>query len=123
MKAPAHHAVMRFVELQGAGGLNVRSASQIARTALRYEADIRIAWNSRSASATSVIELLALGAPLGSPLRAVAIGRQSYEVLVALQDLVTNTIRSGTEASVPLVPQTVPITNAHRAAARNERGI
>lgn len=123
MKAPARHAVMRFVELQGAGGFDVRSASQIARTALRYEADIRIAWNNRSANATSVIDLLALGAPLGSSLRAVAIGRQSCEVLVALRELVTNTIRSRTEASVSLAPQTVAITNAHRAAAHNERDI
>jgi phosphotransferase system HPr (HPr) family protein len=76
------------VTLPGGIDLHARPAAQFVRTAVGFSADIAIAVNGREANAKSLLDVLALGARGGTPLRLTASGEDAPLALVALSDCV-----------------------------------
>jgi phosphotransferase system HPr (HPr) family protein len=76
------------VTLPGSVDLHARPAAQFVRTAVGFSADIAIAVDGREANAKSLLDVLALGARGGTPLRLTASGDDAPLALVALRDCV-----------------------------------
>jgi phosphotransferase system HPr (HPr) family protein len=76
------------VTLPGGVDLHARPAAQFVRTAVGFSADIAIAVDGREANAKSLLDVLALGARGGTPLRLTASGNDAPLALVALRDCV-----------------------------------
>jgi phosphotransferase system HPr (HPr) family protein len=76
------------VTLPGGIDLHARPAAQFVRTAVGFSADIAIAVDGREANAKSLLDVLALGARGGTPLRLTASGDDGPLALVALSDCV-----------------------------------
>ena len=72
------------VTLPGGVDLHARPAAQFVRTAVGFSADIAIAVDGREANAKSLLDVLALGATAGTPLRLVASGQDAAVALDAL---------------------------------------
>ncbi|MDO5435079.1 MAG: HPr family phosphocarrier protein [Clostridia bacterium] len=65
-------------------GIHARPAGQLVRLAQQFDSVIRFSANSKTASAGSVTELMALGAGKGSMLKVTAEGRDSEDALNAI---------------------------------------
>ena len=68
--------------------LHARPAAQFVRTAVAFTSQIAVAVNGREANAKSLLDVLALGAEGGTPLRLTARGDDAPLALDALRDLV-----------------------------------
>ncbi|MFC5215350.1 HPr family phosphocarrier protein [Streptomyces coerulescens] len=71
--------------------LHARPAGRIATAAARFTGVVRIEHEGRSASATSVLALMALGARAGSSVHLVAEGPDATEATEALSEILTTT--------------------------------
>lgn len=69
-------------------GLHARPSTQIATTASRFQADIRIVKDGQEVDAKSVLELLMLAAECGSELVITAEGDDAREAAAAIAKLV-----------------------------------
>lgn len=69
-------------------GLHARPSTQIATTASRFQADIRIVKDGQEVDAKSVLELLMLAAECGSELVITADGDDAQEAAAAIAKLV-----------------------------------
>ena len=76
------------VTLPSSVDLHARPAAQFVRTAVGFSADIAIAVDGRKANAKSLLDVLALGARGGTPLRLTASGDDAPLALVALRDCI-----------------------------------
>jgi phosphotransferase system HPr (HPr) family protein len=81
---PASSEVERDVTLPVGVDLHARPAAQLVRMAAGFSAEITIAANGREANAKSLLDVLALGATAGTPLRLVASGQDAAVALDAL---------------------------------------
>lgn len=88
---PLHQDVVLVNEL----GLHARSAVQIARIARQAKGRVWILRGGERADATSVLDLLALACPQGSPLRISIEHPADRPVLEALARLVENGFEEG----------------------------
>ncbi|HEX2130132.1 MAG TPA: dihydroxyacetone kinase phosphoryl donor subunit DhaM [Actinophytocola sp.] len=84
--APAAGAEIR-VRLTNEIGLHARPAALTARTLSELDASVTVRFGDRSADATSVLALMALGARGGDEVTVSAAGRQADEALRAFADL------------------------------------
>jgi phosphotransferase system HPr (HPr) family protein len=64
--------------------LHARPAADFVRTAMRFQADLRVASGEREADAKSLLSVLALGAKAGTELRLSASGDDAAAALEAL---------------------------------------
>jgi phosphotransferase system HPr (HPr) family protein len=69
--------------------LHARPAGRIATAAPRFTSTVRVEYEGRSALATSVLSLMALGARAGSPVRLVAEGPDAAEATSVLSRILT----------------------------------
>ena len=76
------------VTLPSSVDLHARPAAQFVRTAVGFSADIAIAVDGREANAKSLLDVLALGARGGTPLRLTASGDDAPLALVALRECI-----------------------------------
>lgn len=71
-------------------GLHLRLASRFARTASRFDSDVRVAFGERTADGKSVIDLLTLAAGRGAWLDLKASGADACRAVEALAELVAS---------------------------------
>ena len=117
-------------------GLHARPAARLVEIARGFDAEVRVAKgpDGRSVSATSLTNVVALGARFGDTLLLSAAGRQAREAIEALQALADKGFGDGLADQAPVRSRagpgsvaaagsvTAPRTGAgHRAAARAER--
>jgi phosphotransferase system HPr (HPr) family protein len=84
---PGHRA-SREVEISNASGFHLRAASQFARLAQQFRADVRVARDGRQADGRSIIDLTTLAAECGARLEMEANGPDAEAALDALSRLV-----------------------------------
>jgi phosphocarrier protein HPr len=70
--------------------LHARPAADFVRTAMGFEAAIKVGVNGREADAKSLLSVLALGAKAGTPLRLRADGEDASPALEALAGCVAS---------------------------------
>jgi phosphotransferase system HPr (HPr) family protein len=82
--------ISRVVVVRNKQGLHARPADQFARLAAKFDAKVVLIRDSRRVPATSIIELLTLGATQGTQLTLEAEGSAAQEAVDALANLVEN---------------------------------
>jgi phosphotransferase system HPr (HPr) family protein len=85
---PASYEAERVVTLPAGIDLHARPAAQLVRTAVGFSAQITVAVDGREANAKSLLDVLALGATAGTPLRLAASGQDADVALDALDQCV-----------------------------------
>ena len=85
---PASSEAERVVTLPAGIDLHARPAAQLVRTAVGFSAQITVAVDGREANAKSLLDVLALGATAGTPLRMAASGQDADVALDALDQCV-----------------------------------
>jgi phosphotransferase system HPr (HPr) family protein len=85
---PASSEAERVVTLPAGIDLHARPAAQLVRTAVGFSAQITVAVDGREANAKSLLDVLALGATAGTPLRLAASGQDADVALDALDQCV-----------------------------------
>jgi len=80
--------IQRSTVLQNGTGLHARPAAQFVKVAAQYPCTITVGYGEKSASAKSIIALMALGAKEGATLIISAHGEQSEAAVTALCALV-----------------------------------
>ncbi len=68
-------------------GLHARAAAQLVRMATEYPCDIRLEKDGQVSDAKSVMEVLMLGAPVGTSIKVSADGEKEEEALSAIVSL------------------------------------
>jgi phosphocarrier protein len=71
-------------------GLHARASRKLAELALAYEARVVVRREGEEADATSLMDLMMLGAGVGSDIEVVAEGPQAAEALEAIAQLVAD---------------------------------
>ena len=104
------------LEVRNAIGLHARPAARFVETVRRFDADVRVAKspNGRPVKATSLTNVVALGARFGDSLAVTASGPQADDVLLALAQLADEGFGDGISAA-PSAPR--PVTDAPPAPA------
>ncbi len=82
--------ISREIEIRNEQGLHARPAELFVRLARKFESKIELIKEDRRVDATSIIDLLTLGATQGTKLVLVAEGGDAQEAVEALADLVEN---------------------------------
>jgi phosphotransferase system HPr (HPr) family protein len=80
----------RKVTLPQDVALHARPAADFVRTAMRFDASIRVGVDGRDADAKSLLSVLALGAKGGTPLRLRADGEDAASALDALSGCIAS---------------------------------
>ena len=92
-------AFTRIVTVTNPHGLHARPANVIVKTVRKYDAQVAIQNGSQIVDATSIFDLMSLGATQGTELLLSAKGRQAQEVLDALPSNFTPSSRLTTRTS------------------------
>jgi phosphotransferase system HPr (HPr) family protein len=82
--------ISRVVVIRNKQGLHARPADRFVRLATTFAAKIEIVCDDRRVAATSIMDLLTLGAAQGTQLTLVAEGQEAQQAIEALADLVEN---------------------------------
>lgn len=80
-----NNAAEANVEITNRLGLHVRTATIVAKTALRFLSNIWILSGAKTASARSVVEMTSLGAGIGTQLKIKAKGPDAEDALRAIR--------------------------------------
>ncbi len=88
----AHSRTLLIVNQRG---LHARASRKLAELALAYEARITVKREDEAADATSLMDLMMLGAGVGSEIEVVAEGLQAAEALDAIARLVADKFGEG----------------------------
>ncbi len=104
------------LEVRNAIGLHARPAARFVETVRRFDADVRVAKspNGPPVKATSLTNVVALGARFGDSLVVTASGPQADDALLALAQLADEGFGDGISAT-PSAPR--PVTDARPAPA------
>ena len=70
-------------------GLHARPAALLVRTVGQYQAQVRLEYGSKRASARSILQLLSLGVRLGSEVTVIAEGIDAVDALAAALAVLT----------------------------------
>ncbi|MBU6371147.1 MAG: HPr family phosphocarrier protein [Alphaproteobacteria bacterium] len=92
MSGAGHRRVLTIVNQRG---LHARASRKLAELALKYEARITVRREDDSADATSLMDLMMLGAGIGSDIEVIAEGAQAEEALEAIAALVIDKFGEG----------------------------
>lgn len=115
--------------LNNPSGLHARPASLFVQTAARFQAAIQVLVNGREADATSIMEVLSLGARQADTLTLRARGPEAEAALEALSELArANFYETSSEAPAPAPPSSVDTTiqepaNVPQTPAEPWRGV
>src|SRR3954470_13527691 len=82
--------ISRVIVIRNKQGLHARPADKFVRLAMKFDAKIEIIRDGRRVAATSIIDLLTLGATQGTQLTLEAEGPAAQQAVDALADLVEN---------------------------------
>lgn len=85
----------RTLTIVNVRGLHARASRKLAETALRYEAQIVVRREGEEADATSLMDLMMLGAGIGSEIEVEASGPQAAEAVEAIAALVADKFGEG----------------------------
>lgn len=88
-------ALRRTMAIVNQRGLHARASRKLAELALAYEATIRVRREDEEADATSLMDLMMLGAGLGSEIEVIAEGPQAQTALDAIERLVAEKFGEG----------------------------
>jgi phosphocarrier protein len=80
----------RVIEIVNQRGLHARASRKLAELALVFDAEIVVRKDEDSADATSLMDLMMLGAGLGAEIEVEAEGPQAEEAIEAIAALVAN---------------------------------
>ena len=69
-------------------GLHARAATQLAKLAMRFEAEITLIQDGKTASATSVLGLMMLESSQGKEVTVVSEGKDAEQALDAVETLI-----------------------------------
>ena len=114
---PAH--AQTVLEIRNAIGLHARPAARFVETVRRFDADVRVAKapDGRPVKATSLTNVVALGARFGDTLAVSASGPEADEALLALAQLADEGFGDGVaRGSPPAAPPAAPPRAAAPAA-------
>jgi phosphoenolpyruvate-protein phosphotransferase/dihydroxyacetone kinase phosphotransfer subunit len=105
------------LEVRNAIGIHARPAARFVETVRRFDADVRVAKapDGQPVKATSLTNVVALGARFGDRLLVTAAGPQADDVLLALAQLADEGFGDGIAASAPLA-RTASTSTAHPTA-------
>ncbi len=111
--SPATADAQATLEVRNAIGLHARPAARFVETVRRFDADVRVAKspNGQPVKATSLTNVVALGARFGDSLMVTASGPQADDALLALAQLADEGFGDGIAAGAP----TPATTNSSRA--------
>jgi phosphocarrier protein len=76
-------------------GLHARASRKLAELALAYDATIRVRREDEEADATSLMDLMMLGAGIGTEIEVIAEGPQAETALNAIERLVADKFGEG----------------------------
>lgn len=79
-----------MIEIVNQRGLHARASRKLAELALVFDAEIVVRKDEDSADATSLMDLMMLGAGLGAEIEVEAEGPQAEEAIEAIAALVAN---------------------------------
>lgn len=85
----------RVLTIVNQRGLHARASRKLAELALKYEARITVRREDDSADATSLMDLMMLGAGIGSEIEVLAEGTQADDALEAIAALVADKFGEG----------------------------
>ncbi|MBL8559105.1 MAG: HPr family phosphocarrier protein [Hyphomonadaceae bacterium] len=88
-------ALRRTMPIVNQRGLHARASRKLAELALAYEATIRVRREDEEADATSLMDLMMLGAGIGSQIEVIAEGPQAETALDAIERLVADRFGEG----------------------------
>jgi len=88
MSDPPH--VQAQLTLTNKLGLHARAAAVFVRALTGLNAKVTVGWEGRSVNGRSVLELMTLGAPLGSTIEIQVSGAEAEAALAALTKVVEN---------------------------------
>lgn len=83
-------AARRTVEIVNMRGLHARASRKMAELALTFQSRITVRKDDDEADATSLMDLMMLGAGIGSEIEIEAAGERAAEALAALTALVAD---------------------------------
>jgi phosphoenolpyruvate-protein phosphotransferase/dihydroxyacetone kinase phosphotransfer subunit len=110
--------VQASLQVRNAIGLHARPAARFVETARAFEADVRVAKAPDGAPvrATSLTNVIALGARFGDTLLVSASGPQAHEAIAALETLSDDGFGDGIASGAPppssVLPAQAPVTTA-----------
>jgi phosphocarrier protein HPr len=82
--------VRRILEIVNQRGLHARASRRLAELALTFDAQIVVSRDGEAADATSLMDLMMLGAGIGSEIEVEAQGAQAEAAVAAIAELVAN---------------------------------
>ncbi|MDX2234076.1 MAG: HPr family phosphocarrier protein [Hyphomonadaceae bacterium] len=88
-------ALSRTLLIVNQRGLHARASRKLAELALAYEARVTVKRDGEAADATSLMDLMMLGAGVGSEIEVEAEGVQAAEALDAIARLVADRFGEG----------------------------
>ena len=102
------------LEVRNAIGLHARPAARFVETVRRFDADVRVAKspNGQPVKATSLTNVVGLGARFGDTLNVSASGPQADDVLLALAQLADQGFGDGVAASAPPARPVAPVSSS-----------
>jgi phosphocarrier protein len=71
-------------------GFHARAAAKFVNTASRYESDVYLICNERRADGKSIMSIMMLAAPQGTPIDLEVEGKDEQEVMNVLVNLINN---------------------------------
>jgi phosphoenolpyruvate-protein phosphotransferase/dihydroxyacetone kinase phosphotransfer subunit len=102
------------LEVRNAIGLHARPAARFVETVRRFDAEVRVAKgpNGQPVKATSLTNVVGLGARYGDTLSVSASGPQADDVLLALAQLADQGFGDGVAASAPPARPVAPVSSS-----------
>ena len=91
----APRAVERDVTIAYEAGLHLRAAGRFVDTASKFRSDITVKLGNRKVDGKSIIDMLTLGATMGTELRIRAEGGDAVEAVDQLEALVARNFAAG----------------------------
>jgi len=88
-------ALRRTMPIVNQRGLHARASRKLAELALAYDATIRVRREDEEADATSLMDLMMLGAGIGTEIEVIAEGPQAETALDAIERLVADKFGEG----------------------------
>jgi len=88
-------ALSRTLLIVNQRGLHARASRKLAELALAYDARVTVRREDDEADATSLMDLMMLGAALGSEIEVIADGVQAADALEAIARLVADKFGEG----------------------------
>ena len=80
--------LQKVVVIRNAEGMHARPATLMARLAMKYQSKITLVKDNQPVDCRSILDLLTLGAPMGTEIRIEATGSDAESALEAVADLV-----------------------------------